>query len=102
MPKKLYSWNTKRYVPLQVGDLVSLTIQESKKCKEPETGRPINCMHAVVSLVRGQRVVIKYWNRLAGFPFEDETAIAREGCMQILCHGFAVKQGDTWTRVKRV
>ena len=97
--KKLYSWETKRHVPLKVGDLVSLTIKESKKCKEPGTGRPITCRHAVVALVCGQRVVIKHWNRLAGFPFEDVTAISVEGCLQILHHDFAEKQGDTWKRV---
>ena len=102
MPKKLYSWDTKSHVPLKVGDLVSLKITHYRRCKEPGTGRPINCMHAVIALERGQRVVIKHWNRLAGFPFEDETAIPVEGCLQILHHDFAEKQGDTWTRVERV
>ena len=98
MPK-VYSLEKKREVTLKTGDLVSLKITHSRKCKVPETGRIINCMHAVVALERGQRVVIKHYNGLVGFPFEEETAIPIHGCVQILTHAWAVKQGDTWQRV---
>ena len=100
MPK-LFSLKKKRKVTPQIGDLVQLDVRHSKKCKD-KTGRIINCMHAVVALERGQRVVIKHYNGLVGFPFEEETAISIHGCVQVLHHGFAEKQGDTWTRVGRV
>ena len=101
MPK-VYSLEKKRWVTLKNGDLVHLKITHYRRCKVPETGRIINCMHAVVALERGQRVVIKHYNGLVGFPFEEETAIPIHGCVQVLHHGFAEKQGDTWTRVERV
>ena len=97
MPK-LYSLMKKRHVTPKIGDLVQLNVRHSKKCKD-ETGDILNCMHAVIALVRGSRVVIKHYNGRVGFPFKEETAIPIDGCMQILWNGFAVKQGDTWKRV---
>ena len=97
MPK-LYSLEKKRKVTPKIGDLVYLTIKHSRKC-EDKTDRKVNCMHAVIALERGSRVVIKHYNYLVGFPFEEETAIPINGCVQILTHGFAEKQGDTWERV---
>ena len=98
MPK-LYSLKKKRKVTPQIGDLVQLNVRHSKKCKD-ETGDILNCMHAVIASVAGPWVTIKHFNGLVGFPFKEETAIPIDGCVQVIAHGWAEKQGDTWQRVE--
>ena len=98
----LYSLKEDCEVNPKIGDLVQLKITHFEECFDSENGRFVSCRHAVIASVAGPWVTIKHYNGLVGFPFEEETAIPIHGCVQILNHDWAKKQGDTWTRVERV